>query len=65
MSDHPTPLEKLIDSLQAALLNAREVERSARDHVETCTQLRATLDRAGEHVQHLRPSDEHGRDGAR
>ena len=65
MTRPSTPLERLIDALQAALLNAREMERNAHDHVEACTQLRAALNRAGEHVQHLRPSDDRGSECAR
>ena len=52
----PTPLERLLDALQAALLTVREIERRARDQVDDCAQLRAALDRAGQQAQRLRPT---------
>jgi hypothetical protein len=55
MSDHPTPLERLIDALQTALVTAQAVEERAHEQADDCTQLRNAIARAGQHAHQLRP----------
>jgi hypothetical protein len=55
MTTHPTPLERLIDALQAALLTAQTVEQIAHEQADDASQLRNLIARAGQHVQELRP----------
>lgn len=55
MTAHPTPLERLIDALQTALLTAQTVQLNAHQLADDSTHLRNAVAAAGEHVHALRP----------
>lgn len=55
MTPSPTPLERLIDALQAALLTAQSIHRGAHDLAGESDQLLNAVQRAGLAVQDFRP----------
>ena len=60
MTPEPTPLERLIDALQTALLTAQAIERTAKQHADDVTQLAVALTLAGTYARQLQPP--HGRE---